>query len=146
MRPPILLLTALSLSLTTAQNTTVPTGAKGDAPIINSNPPNVHYRALLTTTTGISGSVNASTSSTSRSVGFVIEIAGLPVTKGPFKYHIHVNPVPTDGNCTGTGGHLDPYERTQVPDCVAARPETCEVGDLSGKHGLVANLTEVVKM
>lgn len=145
MRTPILtLLTALSLA--TAQNTTVTTGKKGDAPIVQSNPPNAHYRALLTTTTGVSGSVNASTSSTSRAVGFVVEIAGLPLTSGPFKYHIHVNPVPADGNCTGTGGHLDPYERTQVPDCVSSRPETCEVGDLSGKHGLVGNLTGVVKM
>jgi hypothetical protein len=52
---------------------------------------------------------------------------------------IHAKPVPTDGNCTGTGAHLDPYNRGEAPPCDASRPETCQVGDLSGKHG---NITE----
>jgi hypothetical protein len=51
------------------------------------------------------------------------------------EYHIHVSPVPTDGNCTGTGGHLDPYQRTDTPACDSTKPQTCEAGDLSGKWG-----------
>lgn len=51
------------------------------------------------------------------------------------EYHIHVNRVPEDGNCYATGGHLDPYKRTDTPPCDINAPETCEVGDLSGKHG-----------
>lgn len=51
------------------------------------------------------------------------------------EYHLHVGPVPTDGNCAGTGGHLDPYQRTDTPVCASASPATCEVGDLSGKWG-----------
>jgi hypothetical protein len=50
-------------------------------------------------------------------------------------YHLHEKPVPSDGNCTGTGAHLDPYKRGEVPICDASKPETCQTGDLSGKHG-----------
>jgi hypothetical protein len=50
-------------------------------------------------------------------------------------YHIHEKPVPADGNCTGTGAHLDPYKRGEVPICDAAKPESCQTGDLSGKFG-----------
>lgn len=52
-------------------------------------------------------------------------------------YHVHVNPVPPDGNCTSAGSHLDPYNRGEVPPCDASRPATCQVGDLSGKHGAI---------
>ena len=50
-------------------------------------------------------------------------------------YHIHDQPVPSDGNCTGTLAHLDPTIRGEVPPCDATQPETCQVGDLAGKHG-----------
>jgi hypothetical protein len=46
-----------------------------------------------------------------------------------------VNDVPDNGNCTATGAHLDPYLRGEAPPCDASAPETCQVGDLSGKHG-----------
>lgn len=50
-------------------------------------------------------------------------------------YHIHKKPVPEDGNCYSTSSHLDPYGRTDTPPCDIKAPQTCEVGDLSGKHG-----------
>ena len=56
------------------------------------------------------------------------------LTKCP-EYHVHVNPVPADGNCTATGAHLDPYNRGVVTACDATKPESCQVGDLSGKYG-----------
>ncbi|EPS36173.1 hypothetical protein H072_10369 [Dactylellina haptotyla CBS 200.50] len=56
---------------------------------------------------------------------------------GPYPYHIHQMVVPADNNCTATGGHLDPYMRTDEPPCDANAPQTCEVGDLSGKHGKI---------
>lgn len=46
-------------------------------------------------------------------------------------------PVPTDGNCTATEAHLDPYIRGEIPPCDNTQPETCQVGDLTGKHGNV---------
>ena len=57
--------------------------------------------------------------------------------QGPFGYHIHDQPVPKDGNCNATLAHLDPYGRGPTPPCDSAKPETCEVGDLSGKHGKI---------
>ncbi len=54
-------------------------------------------------------------------------------------YHIHVNPVPGDGNCTNTLAHLDPYIRGEDPVCNANLSQTCQVGDLSGKHGKITS-------
>lgn len=62
-------------------------------------------------------------------------------------YHIHQFPVPADGNCTGTGAHLDPYLRGTTPACDSTKPASCQTGDLSGKYGAIsANSTSAVKM
>jgi len=59
-------------------------------------------------------------------------------------YHVHAKPVPTNGNCTGTLAHLDPTSRGETPPCDASAPETCQAGDLSGKHGnITANTWSV---
>ena len=50
-------------------------------------------------------------------------------------YHLHVEPVPANGNCTATKAHLDQYVRGEDPACDPALPATCQDGDLSGKHG-----------
>jgi hypothetical protein len=52
-------------------------------------------------------------------------------------YHIHEKAVPSDGNCTGTGAHLDPKAVTEAQQCGAlvAAGKECQVGDLSGKQG-----------
>lgn len=47
--------------------------------------------------------------------------------------------MPDGGNCTSTLAHLDPYSRGEDPPCQSSRPETCQVGDLSGKYG---NITQ----
>ncbi len=52
-------------------------------------------------------------------------------------YHIHDQPVPANGNCTATLAHLDPYVRGEIPPCDPTRPQTCQVGDLSGKYGMI---------
>ena len=52
-------------------------------------------------------------------------------------YHIHQKPVPANGDCAGTGAHLDPYYRTESPPCNPKSPATCQLGDLSGKHGAI---------
>ncbi|KAJ9139503.1 hypothetical protein NKR19_g7421 [Coniochaeta hoffmannii] len=134
---PLLLLSLLG-SLAAAQNIT-------GAQVVSNNPAGASYRAALTGK--VSGSLNATSNGAGKPVSFTLELMGLPVGTGPFKFHIHEKPVPTDGNCTGTGAHLDPYLRTQVPACDSAKPATCEVGDLSGKYGAVgSNSSSVVKI
>lgn len=76
---------------------------------------------------------------TDSGVQFTINLDGLPdqAQYGPFPYHIHNLPVPPDGNCTGALGHLDPTNRGELHMCDTAQPQTCQVGDLSGKHGKI---------
>lgn len=62
-----------------------------------------------------------------------------PLTLSHTVYHIHDQPVPANGNCTATGGHLDPFLVGDAASCDSSAPQACEVGDLSGKHGKVTS-------
>ncbi|KAK3847588.1 MAG: superoxide dismutase [Linnemannia gamsii] len=53
---------------------------------------------------------------------------------GGFEYHIHVKPVGSNNDCMATGGHLDPTN-IGAAKCMPAKPDRCQEGDLSGKHG-----------
>ncbi|RYO72374.1 hypothetical protein AA0113_g1232 [Alternaria arborescens] len=111
------------------------------APVVTGNPIGAKYVGTLPPKEGstLTGSIEATTGADGKGVKFSVSFAGLPETGGPFIYHLHAKPVPADGNCTGTGAHLDPYMRGEVPSCDASKPETCQTGDLSGKYG---NATE----
>ncbi|KAJ2727196.1 hypothetical protein GGI07_000080 [Coemansia sp. Benny D115] len=57
-----------------------------------------------------------------------------------YPYHVHTNVVPSNGNCTATGGHLDPFGvKTKAGanyKCdVTKAQSTCELGDLAGMFG-----------
>lgn len=45
--------------------------------------------------------------------------------------------IDTDGNCSSAGAHLDPYDAGDTTPCDFTQPQTCQVGDLSGKHGKI---------
>lgn len=131
-----------------------------DATLVTDNPLGVVYEATLpvTPTSGdLKGSVAGITPIDKKGVKFTVKFENLPTEGGPFceflsptekastlperrltliAYHLHLNPTP-DGNCASTLGHLDPFGRGSNPPCDASRPESCEVGDLSGKHGKV---------
>jgi hypothetical protein len=111
------------------------------APVVTGNPMGAKYVGTLPPKEGstLTGSIEGTTGADGKGVKFSVSFAGLPETGGPFMYHLHAKPVPADGNCTGTGAHLDPYMRGEVPICDATKPETCQTGDLSGKFG---NITE----
>jgi hypothetical protein len=81
--------------------------------------------------------VTGATNSNGTGIIFTISLSGLPneAAYGPFVYHVHNMPVSADGNCTTTLGHLDPTDRGEYHPCEATQPETCQVGDLAGKHG-----------
>ncbi|KAI9656729.1 MAG: hypothetical protein M1821_003368 [Bathelium mastoideum] len=109
-----------------------------NAPFVSTNPAGSMYTATFPNllTNFIRGRVVAS-SPFGGPVNLAINIANLPQGAGPFEYHIHEFPVPANGDCTGTGAHLDPYNRGEQPPCDASQPQTCQVGDLSGKHGKI---------
>jgi len=121
------------------------TGKLGDAAVINDNPSGAVYKATLPDTAftksafpnggNVKGAVYALSSPDGTGVIFKVKFSDLPNEGGPFIYHIHDQPVPADGNCTGTLAHLDPYERGEATPCDPLAPQTCQVGDLSGKHG-----------
>jgi hypothetical protein len=109
-------------SAVSAQSSIVP------APKVTGSPIGASYVATLPAKEGspLRGAITAVSSPDGVGVLFSVSFSGLPATGGPFMYHIH---------CTGTGAHLDPYKRGEVPPCDASKPETCQTGDLSGKHG-----------
>ncbi|EAQ92701.1 hypothetical protein CHGG_00936 [Chaetomium globosum CBS 148.51] len=83
------------------------------------------------------GEVTAEANPDGQGVRFTLKLSNLPTTGGPFSYHLHVDPVPENGNCTATLAHLDPYIRGEATPCEKSSPATCQVGDLSGKHGAI---------
>ncbi|ROT36897.1 hypothetical protein SODALDRAFT_244397, partial [Sodiomyces alkalinus F11] len=139
-------LMAAAIGHTVAQEEERVTGELGDAQIVSGNPPGLVYEAVLPEepwASGLSmqgnvkGSIVAASAPDGVGVEFRVRFSNLPTSDGLLSYHLHAAPVPEDGNCTQTLAHLDPYIRRGSPPCDASAPETCEVGDLSGKHGLI---------
>ncbi|KAJ2788160.1 Superoxide dismutase [Coemansia interrupta] len=91
---------------------------------------------------GISASFKFLPAADDTGLQIIISASGLnQSTQYPF--HIHTNVVPSDGNCTGTGGHLDPFGIKKAAGanykCDKTKPQsTCELGDLAGYLGNIA--------
>ena len=131
-------------------------GALPTAAISSGNPSGVVYvaRLLNPPNTNIGGFITAYSPGTGNGVDFDVHFEGLPKNQNirmsffPViimrrispnnkvkAYHIHNHPV--DGtNCSTTGDHLDPQKRGESPPCNTADPKGCQLGDLSGKHGV----------
>ncbi|QUC22759.1 uncharacterized protein UV8b_07000 [Ustilaginoidea virens] len=124
--------------------TTLAAAQTQDAPVTQDNP-HVTYQAVLPPEPfydgkldgNIRGYVRATAGPGGQGVKFHVKFENLPKQGGPFLYHVHVKRVPADGNCTETLAHLDPYKRGEDPPCDASEPQTCQIGDLSGKHGKI---------
>lgn len=112
------------------------TGAYGDAKAYPENPSGKEYLADFNGTK-LKGGLIFSAAAGNNGVKVEVKLYGFPPEGGPFSYHVHDQPVPADGNCTGTKAHLDPFIRGQKVPCDPKRPESCEVGDLAGKHGKI---------
>ncbi|KAL4959610.1 putative cytosolic Cu/Zn superoxide dismutase [Aspergillus stella-maris] len=112
------------------------TAFAGDAPVVKDNEEySVHHAELIhKANSTIFGGITITASPDSSALHVDVHIGGINESQY-INYHIHAKPVPEDGNCYLTGAHLDPYHRTQEPPCDIKVPQTCEVGDLSGKHG-----------
>ncbi|CAK7220575.1 hypothetical protein SBRCBS47491_004235 [Sporothrix bragantina] len=125
------------------------TGALGNATVTINNPSDVSYVATLPDTAfdtaaypgggNAKGRIVAQARPDGIGVVFHVEFSNLPKTGGPFTYHIHASPVPANGNCTAAGGHLDPFQRNDDPACESELKQTCQVGDMSGKHGKITS-------
>jgi hypothetical protein len=91
----------------------------------------------------IMGSITGTANANGTGVMFSVNFTGFPSESeyGPFVYHIHNMAVPADGNCTATLGHLDPTDRGEYHPCENVQPETCQAGDLAGKHGNITGTT-----
>ncbi|RFU78112.1 cu,zn superoxide dismutase [Trichoderma arundinaceum] len=121
--------------------------AAKDAPVVSGNPQGIEYKATLpkhpfysdaALVGNVKGYVSAVAAPGGKGVKFTIQFENFPKKGGPFMYHIHEMPA-TNGNCTSTLAHLDPYHRGETPACDASKPETCQVGDLSGKYGKITS-------
>ncbi|KAL2796086.1 superoxide dismutase [Aspergillus keveii] len=110
--------------------------AAQNAPIVADNQPvSFHHASLLDKDNAtIWGGIQIRPQPNSNALQVEVLIGGIPENQA-LNYHIHQYRVPEDGNCYATGAHLDPYGRGQTPPCDITQPQTCEVGDLSGKHG-----------
>ncbi|KAL4866448.1 hypothetical protein BDV12DRAFT_199162 [Aspergillus spectabilis] len=107
-----------------------------DAPVVTENQPlSFHHASLLRKdNTTVYGGITITSRLSSPALQVDVYVGGIP--EGQYlNYHIHASRVPDDGNCYLTGAHLDPHGRGQQPPCTITAPNTCEVGDLSGKHG-----------
>ncbi|KAF4976305.1 hypothetical protein FZEAL_7021 [Fusarium zealandicum] len=117
-----------------------------DAAKVADNPPGVIYKAALPKERAfkdaaldgnVKGSIVAVATDSGDGVSFKVKFSNLPKEGGPFSYHLHVDPVPSDGNCTETLAHLDPTGRGEETPCDSKDPASCQVGDLSGKFGKI---------
>jgi len=111
------------------------TGKLGDAAAIYDNPADCVYEAVFTGKA--EGKFIFKAGDYGKGVKVSVEVSGLTDYTGPYGYHIHDSPIDASGDCATALAHLDPYQRGQATPCDATKPETCEVGDLSGKHGKI---------
>jgi hypothetical protein len=142
----------LSLALFTSAQT------QGPAPLISNNPSMATYQAILDPQRSPHGTITGVSGNNGTGVDFNINFFDFPDPNvGPYskfplrltftanqslEYHVHVFPVPEDGNCSRTGGHLDPYGVTDGYICSSETGlDKCQVGDLSGKHGPIDTAT-----
>lgn len=100
------------------------------SPVVTDSPKGATYIAKFSEK--VEGSLEFSSTSNG-SVKVDVSLSDLPSSGGPFLYHVHELPVPSDGNCTGAEGHLNPYNGSEN----ATNPADKEVGDLSGRHGAI---------
>ncbi|KAK8088244.1 superoxide dismutase [Apiospora hydei] len=141
-------LSTMALGLAFASAEGIKTGDLGNATAVTNNPVgasaagNLPDKAFFTAGSldgNVKGSVSVKSSPDGIGVVYTVKFSNLPKEGGPFPYHIHEKKVPDDGNCTSTGAHLDPTIRGETPVCDKSFPQTCQVGDLSGKYGAITS-------
>ncbi|XP_071538692.1 LOW QUALITY PROTEIN: uncharacterized protein [Panulirus ornatus] len=97
---------------------------------------------------GVRGEVRVDQASIFTPTDLTLDLKGLGGQAGGF--HVHELPAkpprrPGDFPCGATKGHYNPYEvdKTTSPEAGLGAHDQYELGDLSGKHGLLTGLDEV---
>lgn len=116
------------------------------APVITTNPTDVVYRADFPSfnSPNVVGIVQFYSLNGTTKVH--LDLTGLPKNAGVFSYHIHESGIPTsDGMdmsnaCESAGLHFNPFDAPLSIESACklfSNDARCQVGDLSGKHGLI---------
>ncbi|KAK1074669.1 Cell surface superoxide dismutase [Cu-Zn] 4 [Friedmanniomyces endolithicus] len=114
MRSSRLILSLLATLLPTTLSQSTP------APIVTGNPQGAQYIATLPNNASLpNGTFIINSASDGNGVYVQVNVANLPASGGPFY----------------------PYNATEAFVCDPANPQMCQVGDMSGKHGGIANGT-----
>lgn len=96
------------------------------------------YASAYVTGSGIHGHFLFSSDAHQEDVRVRLNIEGLEssaLVGRHYHYHVHVNPVGKYHDCDATGGHLNPANLLESTVCNPKDLETCQVGDMSTKHG-----------
>jgi hypothetical protein len=93
----------------------------------------------VTFTGDVTGSVNATANDDGRGVKYSINVSGFNGKIGPFPWHIHEHKV-EGGDCKTALAHQNLNHVDPEKKCDTNAPETCENGDMSGKHGKISAL------
>ncbi|RHZ43649.1 putative cytosolic Cu/Zn superoxide dismutase [Aspergillus thermomutatus] len=127
-------LSLLSLSLSSTALALSPNRTL--APVVTNNRANALYEATLPTrqNTTLRGWITLFAPPQGVGVKVHADFWGIPENEA-LAYYIHENPVPADGDCYRTGNPFDAYRRGDKTACNMTSPQTCQIGDLSGKHG-----------
>ncbi|KAH9448892.1 hypothetical protein Pst134EA_028184 [Puccinia striiformis f. sp. tritici] len=93
--------------------------------------------ANLTGHFNVSGLFRFALQPDSNAVAVSISINGLNAlnSTAAYAYHIHTNPISSDGNCASALGHLDPLAVTDGFVCNPQVSQYCQEGDLASRHG-----------
>ncbi|KAL6927440.1 hypothetical protein ACO0SA_003738 [Hanseniaspora valbyensis] len=115
------------------------------APEISNNPTDVVYRADFPffNSPNVVGIVQFYSINGTAKVH--VDLTGLPKNAGLFSYHVHENGIPYDtpdqqNACEYAGLHFNPFQAPLASNvnCDSFEDDSkCQVGDLSGKHGLI---------
>jgi len=106
----------------------------GQAVEMVGNPLSIVYRAVLSGQNALRATIIAQAGPGGAGVRYSIDAANL-YGYGPFSYYVFERTVPQNGDCYNLGARLDPYLHGDNPKCNMKYPKSCQVGDLSGKHG-----------
>jgi len=133
-----------SFAVATTLSTLASMAAASSAPLVSNNPIGASYTAQIKG--GESDVTHGYVSMTSNPGGvgmkLSVNIAGLPILKGPYTYYVGDHSLSSECECSTSGGIFDPYNAGKRY-CNRQQAQTCDVGDLSGKHGCINSTSYV---